>query len=204
MSKCTQDIRVCFIGDSMVNGTGDPDCLGWVGRVGQAMRGQEWDLTVYNLGVRRETSLQIEQRWRREVTCRLPIECDRRLVFSFGVNDTTLEDDKLRVNAEESVACARRILGKAKQQYPVLMIGPPVIADTDHNQRIAQLSDQYAALCTELDVPYLAVYESLGRSSVWMQEAAAGDGAHPGAGGYTELAKLILDWSVWQAWFPQP
>ncbi|MCG8367541.1 MAG: hypothetical protein MJA27_29925, partial [Pseudanabaenales cyanobacterium] len=136
MSKCTQDIRVCFIGDSMVHGTGDPDCLGWVGRVGQAMRGQEWDLTIYNLGVRRETSLQIEQRWRREVTCRLPIECDRRLVFSFGVNDTTLEDDKLRVNVEASVACARRILGKAKQQYPVLMIGPPVIADTDQNQRI--------------------------------------------------------------------
>ena len=196
-----QDIRICFIGDSMVNGTGDPDYLGWVGRVGQAMRGQGWDLTVYNLGVRRETSLQIEQRWRQEVTCRLPAECDRRLVFSFGVNDTTMEDGKLRVNSEDSVACARRILGNAKQQYPVLMIGPPAISDTAQNQRIAQLSEQYAVLCAELNAPYLAVCESLVRSPAWMQEAAAGDGAHPGAGGYTELAKLILNWAAWKAWF---
>ena len=204
MLGSTLDIRICFIGDSMVNGTGDPEYLGWVGRVGQVAQNQGWDLTVYNLGVRRETSLQIEQRWRQEVMRRLPEECDRRLVFSFGVNDTTLEDGKLRVDFEDSVACAHRLLSNAKQQYPVLMIGPPAIADTDQNQRITQLSDQYAVLCAELDVPYLAVCEALMRSPVWIQEAVAGDGAHPGAGGYTELAKLILNWSAWQAWFPQP
>ena len=202
MLGSTLDIRICFIGDSMVNGTGDPECLGWVGRVGRSMRGQGWDLTIYNLGVRRETSEQIEQRWRQEVTRRLPAECDRRLVFSFGVNDTTLEEGKLRVDFEDSVACARRILSNTKQQYPVLMIGPPAIADIDQNQRITQLSERYAGLCAELDVPYLSVCEALVRSPVWMQEAAAGDGAHPGAGGYTELAKLILNWSAWQAWFP--
>ena len=187
----------------MVNGTGDPDCLGWVGRVGQTVRRQGWDLTVYNLGVRRETSLQIEQRWLQEATCRLPEAYDRRLVFSFGVNDTTVEAGQLRVDFAESIACARRILNDAKQLYSVLMIGPPAIADTDQNQRIAQLSEQYAVLCAELDVPYLAVYESLLRSPVWMQEAAAGDGAHPSAGGYTELAKLILNWPDWKTWFPQ-
>ena len=185
----------------MVNGTGDPDCLGWVGRVGQALKREGWDLTVYNLGVRRETSLQIEQRWLQEVTCRLPEGCDRRLVFSFGVNDTTLEEGKLRVDFEASIACARRILCEAKQQYPVLMIGPPAIADADQNQRIAQLSEQYAVLCAELDVSYLSVYESLVKSPVWMKEAAAGDGAHPGAGGYAELAQLILNWPTWKTWF---
>ena len=150
----------------MVIGTGDPDCLGCLGRVGQAMRGQGWDLTVYNLGVRRETSMQIEQRWRQEGVCRLPPECDRRLVFSFGVNDTTLEDSKLRVNVEDSVAGTRRILGNAKQDYPILMIGPPVIADTEQNQHIAQLSDQYAGLSAELGVPYSSVCQSLMRSPV--------------------------------------
>jgi lysophospholipase L1-like esterase len=27
------DLRICFVGDSLTNGTGDPDCLGWTGRV---------------------------------------------------------------------------------------------------------------------------------------------------------------------------
>lgn len=26
-------MRICFIGDSFVNGTGDDTCLGWVGRI---------------------------------------------------------------------------------------------------------------------------------------------------------------------------
>jgi hypothetical protein len=26
-------IRICFFGDSIVNGTGDDACLGWVGRI---------------------------------------------------------------------------------------------------------------------------------------------------------------------------
>ena len=25
-------MRICFFGDSFVNGTGDDECLGWVGR----------------------------------------------------------------------------------------------------------------------------------------------------------------------------
>lgn len=29
----TQDIRICFIGDSLVNGTGDEAALGWAGRL---------------------------------------------------------------------------------------------------------------------------------------------------------------------------
>jgi len=28
-----QDIRICYVGDSFVNGTGDPAKLGWTGRL---------------------------------------------------------------------------------------------------------------------------------------------------------------------------
>ena len=31
--EMTQDIRICFIGDSLVNGTGDEAALGWAGRL---------------------------------------------------------------------------------------------------------------------------------------------------------------------------
>ncbi|HZC55143.1 MAG TPA: hypothetical protein VE396_03730 [Xanthobacteraceae bacterium] len=32
-SEPRKPIRICFFGDSMVNGTGDDACLGWVGRI---------------------------------------------------------------------------------------------------------------------------------------------------------------------------
>jgi hypothetical protein len=33
MSDAPKEIRICFIGESFVNGTGDPEFLGWTGRV---------------------------------------------------------------------------------------------------------------------------------------------------------------------------
>lgn len=62
------DIRICFFGDSFTAGTGDPDYLGWSGRVCRAA--QHPSLTHYNLGIRGNTSLQIEERWQAEAILR--------------------------------------------------------------------------------------------------------------------------------------
>lgn len=196
------DIRICFIGDSFVNGTGDPEYLGWVGRICQHAAKQGHDLTSYNLGVRRETSLQIENRWQQEATRRLTDSGEGRLVFSFGVNDTTYEEGKSRVSPSDSVACARRILGAAQGTYPVLMIGPPPLADNAHNTRIETLSQLFAEVCQDMGVPYLDIYKTLVQSPIWNMEVTSGDGAHPGAAGYTMLADLIGHWKAWKAWFP--
>ncbi len=50
-----------------------------------------YDITYYNLGIRRDTSTDIAKRWSQEVSLRLPKEYDGRVVFSFGLNDTTIE-----------------------------------------------------------------------------------------------------------------
>lgn len=194
------DIRICFIGDSFVNGAGDPTYLGWTGRVCQSLQRQGYDLTHYNLGVRRETSIQIEQRWRQEALRRLPDDCEGRLVFSFGVNDTTEEDDALRVFPDDSTACTHRILSFAKTLFPVLMVGPPPIGDPDQNQRTEALSQQFAQICAELGIPYLPTYPVLSQTPVWQAEVVAGDGAHPAADGYAQMAELVLNWSGWQKW----
>jgi lysophospholipase L1-like esterase len=34
-----------------------------------------------------------------------------------------------------------------------------------------------------------------------MTEVEKVDGAHPNAGGYTELASLVQNWSAWVNWF---
>jgi hypothetical protein len=41
------DIRICFIGDSFVNGTGDPLCLGWSGRVCATAIQMGYPITYY-------------------------------------------------------------------------------------------------------------------------------------------------------------
>ena len=49
-------------------------------------------------------------------------------------------------------------------------------------------------------MPFLSVFDGLLETPVWVDEARAGDGAHPGAGGYSRMAGLILASPVWQNW----
>ena len=75
---------MCFIGDSFVQGIGDPEYRGWVGRVLAATRD---DVTAFNLGIRRNTSEDVLRRCWHEVLPRTLPEADNRLVISFGSND---------------------------------------------------------------------------------------------------------------------
>ena len=194
-------MRICFVGESFVNGTGDPDCLGWAGRICAKACHLGHDVTYYNLGVRRETSTQLKERWQREVTYRLPPEHNGRIVFCFGVNDTTIENGKTRVAFETSLENTRNILTVAKQMFPVLMVGTAPVIDSAQNQIIAHLSGAFASVCNEINVPYLDIFTSLQASDVWISEAIANDGAHPRAAGYAQLAQLVQNWQPWLSWF---
>ncbi|WP_414570671.1 GDSL-type esterase/lipase family protein [Nostoc sp. CCY 9925] len=200
-----REVRICFVGDSFVNGTGDPECLGWTGRVCANANEKGYDITYYNLGIRRDTSSDIAKRWLQEVSLRLPKEYDGRVVFSLGLNDTTVENGKTRVYLADSLKNAEEILSKAQQLYPVLMIGPAPYAeqeDLERRQRNNDLTQNLALICQELNVPYLDVFPVLEKSNIWIDEARANDGAHPRAGGYTEFAKIVENWDAWLNWFP--
>ncbi len=196
-------MRLCFIGDSFVNGTGDDTCLGWVGRICAAARQQGHDVTAYNLGVRRDTSTDIAARWRAEAAVRLPAGCDGRLVFSFGANDCCFgEDGKIRVPKTHSLANAQAILTAAKAVWPVLMIGPPPVRDNPSTDELIEiLSAEFADLCAKLGVPYLEIFPALAACEAWQREAACGDGTHPDSKGYAALAELIGGWDAWRGWF---
>jgi acyl-CoA thioesterase I len=193
-------MRICFIGDSLVNGTGDPTLLGWVGRVCAAGRRRGHDITCYNLGIRGDTSADIAARWQEESARRLPAGSDGRLIFSFGANDCVTRDGAPRVAAEAALAHARAVLDGARQRHPTLMLGPPPIALADADQRIAALSRALAALADELAVPYLDLYTPLAAMPLWRLEITIGDGAHPGAAGYALIADLVEGWAPWRGW----
>lgn len=188
------DVRVTVLGDSYVAGIGDPEHRGWVGRVAAA---SARPLTVYNLGVRRDTSADVAARWAREVAARRAPGSVERLVLAVGVNDTTLIDGACRVGAAESVAHLRTILtGAARLGLPSLVVGPPPVADAEHVERARWLAADFAAACAAMGVPFVDVLDELAADPDWTAEVAAGDGAHPGAAGYAAYARIVLPhWS---------
>jgi lysophospholipase L1-like esterase len=193
------DLRICFVGDSYVNGTGDPDCLGWAGRVSAAARRTGHDLTYYNLGVRRETSVDIARRWLAECERRLPTTTQNHVVFSFGANDVALDNGARRVPEDTTLDNLRTILNAARIRYRTLMIGPPAAPDETHNARLARLSERMSEAAAEVSVPYLALFLQTVNDASWMEEVRNNDGAHPRAAGYARIAELVETWPAW--WF---
>ena len=194
-----EDIRICFVGDSLTNGTGDVSHLGWLGRVCAAAESEDRKVTHYNLGIRGESSADILRRWEAEVAPRFQNQSDRRLVFAFGNNDTRMTESGINVTVDDAEANARTILSRAMAQYPTLMVGPSPNTDPDHCDRIQTLDAILDSVCKDLGVPYLSVYEGLRGSDVWMREVGLIDGSHPSAGGYAEFAELVMSWPEW--WF---
>jgi acyl-CoA thioesterase-1 len=194
-----RDVRVMFFGDSFVAGVGDDSGLGWVGRVVAGARSAGVPLTAYNLGVRRETSAAVLERWEAEARPRVSREADCRVVFSFGANDATVENGRPRVSAAESIAgLSQAIAGAARLALPVLVVGPPPANDDEQQNRIVQLSASFAEVAEERRVPYVEVAGPLLASSTWSREAEAGDGAHPGRDGYALLSELVMEpWLEW-------
>ncbi|TWF78235.1 lysophospholipase L1-like esterase [Pseudonocardia hierapolitana] len=192
------DRRVCFAGDSYVAGVGDPEHRGWVGRVvAQSYRGGR-PVTAYNLGVRRDTSEDVRRRLPAETGARWVAGCDNRLVVSFGVNDTTEVDGAVRVTPERSVAHLRGIAEDAVAQgVPLLVVGPPPVAEPDQNERIEALDGLFAGSADGV-FTYVSVFGALRVERDWMRAVAIGDGAHPGAEGYRLLAELVRP--AWEDW----
>jgi acyl-CoA thioesterase I len=193
-----------FFGDSLVAGVGDSAGGGWVARVVGACFDRGLPVTAYNLGVRRETSIQVAARWRSEATPRMLPGADSRMVVSFGTNDTTLDHGTIRVPADCSRHALASILDEASMLgFDQFVVGPAPVADAEQNRRITDLTESFAEVCVERYTPFIGMVEPLLESPVWMSEVTAGDGAHPGAKGYKTIAQLLIDRGL-LAWLAEP
>lgn len=188
-------MRILAFGDSFVLGAGDPDHLGWIGR---ALAGRR-EVTLYNLGVRRETSADIAGRWRAEAAPRMVADEPMRLVFSFGCNDCHVEAGAVRVPAARSLLNARAVLAEGARLCPVLMVGPPPVAEPDVAIRAEELNEHLRVLCGRLQTPFIDVFRLLAVDGLWTREAADWDGAHPGAAGYQRMAELVAAHPAWRS-----
>lgn len=211
-------IRIGFIGDSITHGTGDETLLGWPMRVGQAEVARGHDVTVYNLGIRADTSALIAPRWEAECRARLKPGYSCATVFAVGINDSAHEKseamDGQRVPLDQSQNLIGAMLTQAGEFGPVLSIGPtpvfeammpldrlPGVIYDFRNDDIAAYSAAYADMAAGLGVPYLDIFTPLRADPAWDAALRASDGLHPTAAGYKIMAGHIGSWSGWRSLF---
>ncbi|MBM3517442.1 MAG: hypothetical protein FJX56_06100 [Alphaproteobacteria bacterium] len=204
----------CFVGDSITLGTADAACLGWPARLAAAELARGHELTVYNLGVRANTTTQIAQRWRPECAARLPDLVPGGVVFNFGTNDTRqLAGGGVELTLDQSLANARAMVADAASWKPVLWVGQVPVYEPKQplrsltgaiyhftNERVRQWTAAYAALAGELAVPFLDLYTSLVQDGAWNAQMALGDSVHPTATGYAMIAERVAAWPAWRSW----
>jgi len=178
---------LCFFGDSLTLGYGDPAGLGWPGRVAGALHNGGHDITAYNLGIRRDSSVLIGKRWREEADRRAIDGNPLKLVFCFGVADMAND-----VPQEATLVAAENMLVEARTIGEVLVVGPSPVLDQAKCARVADLSRGIAALCDFLGVPFVPTMDGLLADPIYIQALADGDTVHPTASGYAAMARLIL------------
>lgn len=195
------DRRILFFGDSFVAGAGDPTGLGWVGRVVAASHDAGLPITAYNLGVRGNSSADVAARFEPELAARVRNEAaSYGVVLGFGANDMLVEDNRLRVAPGRSVGTLNRLIDLAQASgYGVMVVGPPPVGEPEEDERIRELSNQFAHVVTHRGLPYAEAARVLSSHDGWRSEAAANDGSHPGADGYAALAEIVLA-AGWTAW----
>jgi len=186
--------RILFFGDSFVAGVGDPTGLGWVGRVVAASHAAGRPLTAYDLGVRGDTSADVAARFEAETHARTQNASARYgVVLGFGANDMTVRDNRLRVAPGLAVKTLNRLIDLAEASgHGVLVVGPPPVGERDQDERIRELSNQFAHVATHRGIAFVETAQPLGANDAWRSEAAANDASHPGAGGYAALAEIVL------------
>ena len=194
-----------FFGDSITLGVNDPQGGGWTGRLAASCTGMSGmpvpPTTFYNLGVRKQSSRLIAERWETEYLQRKIEEAEDHLVFCFGTVDMAAPNGTPLMSIPDSVGVARTILSNAQKRGPVLMLCPPPVAEVAHRERLGQLAKAYVELCATMNISCLNLFEKLNHSESFMNDLS--DGVHPGAVGNALVADLLLHCQTMQEWIHQ-
>jgi acyl-CoA thioesterase-1 len=186
-------VVVCFLGDSTVQGIGDTQALGWVGRLARASIARDparaTSMTFCNLGLRGDCSLRLAARWQEEASRRQRPGEEIAFVFSFGAADRPRQ-----VPLADAGAATRDVLRTAQSLGRTVFIAPPPSSDAAWAAKNQELGLALLAVCDELRVPGFDLFTPLAKSPRYMAALAAGDTIHPDAWGYSRMARLLGAW----------
>ncbi len=190
-----------FFGDSVTLGVDDAPAGGWVARLAGKAAQKGLNVppdTFYNMGVRKNSSRSILERWESEYRARAMEGCPVTLVFCFGTVDMAAPHAVPNVPIGESAANAREILVKAREFGDVLLVSAPPVKNEEHDQRIEALCTAYAAIAKSVGVPFVDIYHPL-KETGYIDELA--DGIHPGPSGNEMIAELLFSSEAMQKIF---
>lgn len=205
---------VFFVGDSITFGWRDEDIGGWPTRLISGL--SNWHaVTAYNLGVRGDTSRSIRARWHDEVSRRRQAP-HSVVVFAFGANDAKLyPDGQPFVPLAETRSNVADILTSAQNDHILLFIGPAPIEETvlgrvlnpegtgpvPTNRQVEIVSGVLAEEAARANVPFLDLFNRLGKEEQWFDSLRETDGIHPPARGHDLIASLVDAWQPWATLF---
>ncbi len=203
MTSSRKALTLIFIGDSLTQGVGDEEGLGWVGRLANRIN-QTRELTWYNLGVRGNTTLELSRRAEQEIRARILPDNEIWVLLCIGTNDASLCDGVPRIPHERSLKLIERVIDQLTPLARIFWLGPIAVAKSDlqvehhHMQfrfetsKVATLNQAFALVAQERNIPYLDLIEASKALDFAAHQTA--DGIHPRASGYQALYEQISQW----------
>ena len=204
-----QPLKVTAFGDSLIYGYGDPVNGGWVEQLRRQWMATEPSHVLYNLGVRGDTTAQVNQRLEQEFLLRgeLRNKYPNLMILSVGVNDSPRVGKRLGRNMTD---CDRftleiaNLLDKAQSLCPVMFVGMVPVDESKmpflgcmhfNHQDQFRYKEVTKSACQVRDIPYLDVFDLWQeRGQDWINERLCEDGLHPNTDGYSALFQDILHW----------
>lgn len=193
-------IPLCFIGDGVTLGHGDPDGGGFAYRLCDNAAEQGVDLLPYREGGTFWSSRDVAQNWEDIVERRLGPSPTGGIVFCFGARDCDELPHGQRLEFDDTLRFALETIRMAADRAPLFVIGPPSTGDLMINRRILILSRVFRTIAEQCGAPYFPACEAMMGSRAWVADMSEGDGVHPRAAGAQALADAISATPNWRAW----
>lgn len=193
-----------FFGDSITLGVNVLEDDTWTCLLNASMKSHGLPIppsTFYYLGVRKNSSKAIAERFLLEFNARNLPGNESYFVFMFGTVDAAAPNGKTVLDMDESKKYTKEVLAMAKEHGKCIFVTPPPVLDKEHNERIIQLIKEQIKICDELEIPYVDVHCALIDNLIFSQDLI--DGVHPQEMGNTSIYDIIWQSEPFQAWMSE-
>lgn len=193
---------ICF-GDSITRGENDIEKGGWVDRLktycmGQNLKDDSFNYSVYNLGISGETSVAFEHRFEQELVSRAALYDTTIITIGFGANDLAIQNGELLVSEQlytEAIARCVQFARKKNVKVFIWSILPTIESKLLLRRKrsavdILSYNRALQKIAIEYDAFYLDIYEAFDMEK---KELLGDDGLHPNAKGHAFIASFFKD-----------
>lgn len=146
--------------------------------------------TLYNLGVRKNTTKNILERFEKEFQDRNFPNSKAHFILMCGVVDMVMPEDKTLLSLEESKKYFKQLLTSAKEKGNIFVISPSPVVNENHKERIANLILEQEKICQEMNIPYINIFQELDTKE-FLEDLK--DGIHPNEIGNVFIAEKVLN-----------